>query len=372
MTDKSMFDILSKFDTASTRTVTESATATRSRSSSAGDPAMHDILSKFYSVAEAYPEYSGVTPDEELDTSNLEFDTRSTADRIEQDGSISDTYNMGVTQVSSPNVAQMAQQMRNKELQDDVNESEDQNVQVLNKIAQMIDDPEISKDDLLNYIEEYLKIVSDVMQKQNVKESADPVDTVTMDVPLLIRMLEFAREDASTDMDLHDVAEKLIALSANNGALTMSDYDAVVGGEVAEDAPDMSDRMQQLRGMRNRDAEANFAKTHAKYGIDGADMSSRMHSDALAHADEFNDPRKMAQTAMNMGMSPERVDRALPADFKFDEDVVSKDRAKRSDVVGKKTAVDDIVQELSKSYADFVAQVEEERDDMSFFKKDKK
>jgi hypothetical protein len=53
------------------------------------------------------------------------------------------------------------------------------------------------------------------------------------------------------------------------------------------------------------------------------------------------------------------------------EDVVSKDKAKGADVVGKKTAVDDVVQELSKSYADFIAQVEEEKDDMSFFKKGK-
>jgi hypothetical protein len=31
----------------------------------------------------------------------------------------------------------------------------------------------------------------------------NPKDTITVDVPLFIRLLEYAREDAKTDMDLH-------------------------------------------------------------------------------------------------------------------------------------------------------------------------
>lgn len=56
----------------------------------------------------------------------------------------------------------------------------------------------------------------------------NPTDTVTMDVPLLIRVMEFAREDAQTDMDLHDVAEKLISLSASGEALGMDSYNQIV------------------------------------------------------------------------------------------------------------------------------------------------
>ena len=47
----------------------------------------------------------------------------------------------------------------------------------------------------------------------------NPKDIIIMDVPLFIRMLEYAREDAKSDMDLHDVTEKVISLSANNKAL---------------------------------------------------------------------------------------------------------------------------------------------------------
>ena len=56
----------------------------------------------------------------------------------------------------------------------------------------------------------------------------NPMDVIKMDVPLLIRLLEYAREDAKADMDLHSVAENLIELSKNDLVLTMTDYDSIV------------------------------------------------------------------------------------------------------------------------------------------------
>jgi len=53
-------------------------------------------------------------------------------------------------------------------------------------------------------------------------------DVISMDVPLLIRLLEYAKEDAKTDMDLHRVAEKLIEQSKVVGILDMSVYEKVV------------------------------------------------------------------------------------------------------------------------------------------------
>jgi hypothetical protein len=53
------------------------------------------------------------------------------------------------------------------------------------------------------------------------------IDTVTVDVPLLIRLLEYAREDAQTDMDLHNVAERAIELSQEGRTLTMDDYNKI-------------------------------------------------------------------------------------------------------------------------------------------------
>jgi hypothetical protein len=77
----------------------------------------------------------------------------------------------------------------------------------------------------------------------------DVVDTITMDVPLFIRMLEYSREDAAEDMDLHDVTEKAIALNKEKSILSMDDYDAIVGG--AEEIQE--NKIKEL-------AEAVFAK----------------------------------------------------------------------------------------------------------------
>ena len=67
----------------------------------------------------------------------------------------------------------------------------------------------------------------------------NPTDTVKVDVPLLIRLLEFAREDAKTDMDLHDLAEKLVAGCKRGRTLTMKDYDRLVPEKQPEaPAPD--------------------------------------------------------------------------------------------------------------------------------------
>lgn len=58
------------------------------------------------------------------------------------------------------------------------------------------------------------------------REAVDKRDTVTFDIPFLIRVLEYAREDAKTDMDLHKVVTKLIQIR-NKGVLTMKDYNFV-------------------------------------------------------------------------------------------------------------------------------------------------
>ncbi len=68
----------------------------------------------------------------------------------------------------------------------------------------------------------------DAMIQAEVEDAKDAVDTITMDVPLFIRMLEYAREDASTDVDLHDVAEKAIKINKGKETLSMQDYEDIV------------------------------------------------------------------------------------------------------------------------------------------------
>lgn len=58
----------------------------------------------------------------------------------------------------------------------------------------------------------------------------NPVDVIRMDVPLFMRCLEFSREDAQDDADLHHLVEKAVELSKDGKTLTMDNYDDLAGG----------------------------------------------------------------------------------------------------------------------------------------------
>ena len=59
----------------------------------------------------------------------------------------------------------------------------------------------------------------------------NPKDAIKLDVPLFIRLLEYARKEANYDMDLHRVAENAIDLSRMGSTLGMKDYSNIVGSQ---------------------------------------------------------------------------------------------------------------------------------------------
>ena len=65
--------------------------------------------------------------------------------------------------------------------------------------------------------------------KQFNEDLDDP--KLCMSIPLFIRMLEYAREDAKTDMDLHVVTENAIELMEKNPVLCMDHYKTIVGAK---------------------------------------------------------------------------------------------------------------------------------------------
>jgi hypothetical protein len=71
----------------------------------------------------------------------------------------------------------------------------------------------------------------------------NPKDTIKLDVPLFIRLLEYAREDAKDDMDLHRVAENAIDLSRFAGTLGMIDYQNIIGPQ---------ENIEEIRRMQVR------------------------------------------------------------------------------------------------------------------------
>jgi len=66
------------------------------------------------------------------------------------------------------------------------------------------------------------------MVKKALMGPENPTDVASLDIPLLIRIMEFAKEDAQSDMDLHKVAENIIELSKEGKTLNMSDYNSIV------------------------------------------------------------------------------------------------------------------------------------------------
>ena len=89
------------------------------------------------------------------------------------------------------------------------------------------DKADLNKDGKLS---DYEKKRGAAIEKAMVKEEEqlDAIDIVTLDVPLFIRMLEYAKEEAADDMDLHELATKTIALSKQRGILSMEDYDTLI------------------------------------------------------------------------------------------------------------------------------------------------
>ena len=59
--------------------------------------------------------------------------------------------------------------------------------------------------------------------KEYIVERTDAKDTITFDIPLLIRVLELTRENIKSDIDLHKMVGKLIKIR-RKGILTMQDY----------------------------------------------------------------------------------------------------------------------------------------------------
>jgi len=99
---------------------------------------------------------------------------------------------------------------------------------------------------------------------------ADATDTVSMDIPLLLRMMEYAREDAKTDEDLHDVAEKMIALSKNHDYLCMDNYNEIVGSaahdHVEESCPHCGGLMLPESRL-NEKKDACYYKVKSRYKV---------------------------------------------------------------------------------------------------------
>jgi hypothetical protein len=88
------------------------------------------------------------------------------------------------------------------------------------------------------------------MSPEDMGDEDESSDNVTMDVPLLIRIMEWSHEDAQSDVELHKVAENLVAMAMEGRPLTMEDYDAAIQGVGQSDEEGMGDEQDSGYGDR--------------------------------------------------------------------------------------------------------------------------
>jgi hypothetical protein len=74
------------------------------------------------------------------------------------------------------------------------------------------------------------------------------MDTIKLDVPLFIRLLELAREEVKDDQDLHDVAE-IVTKMSQGGVVTMEHYPEIIKYMKQIDKPDELERIRKLGGL---------------------------------------------------------------------------------------------------------------------------
>jgi hypothetical protein len=111
----------------------------------------------------------------------------------------------------------------------------------------------------------------------------DKVDTITMDIPLFIRMLEYSREDAAEDMDLHDVTEKAISLGKERGILQMDDYDEIIG--TTEKVNEVNLKQSKLSSAEYQKAKKlkDFKSSDWKWNAD-EDLYTKVNEGELTEA----------------------------------------------------------------------------------------
>lgn len=85
---------------------------------------------------------------------------------------------------------------------------------------------------LLNKISNSL--IEKLTEEDLIQNKTNPQDVIKVDVPLFIRLLEYAHEDAKTDMDLHNITENIVKLSSKGDVLGMDSYNQIVKNSLDE------------------------------------------------------------------------------------------------------------------------------------------
>jgi hypothetical protein len=119
--------------------------------------------------------------------------------------------------------------------------------------------------------------------------SFDETDSVTLNVPLLIRLFEFVREDIDNDAQIHKLSENLIQ-NRGNGVLSMDHYDSLINGVKAAKT---IDKIFALGGLAEGASHADggiplvVKSTGQKIEIEGGELIMNKFSASETEKFEF-------------------------------------------------------------------------------------
>ena len=112
------------------------------------------------------------------------------------------------------------------------------------------------------------------LRVETASDAASNTSTVTMDIELFIRMLEWSREESGDDVDLHVITERMEQLGKH--PLTMKDYPQIVGADHKEPVepthdPDTSEEASDFWDSLSPAEKKVYLKAHphSKYGSSG-------------------------------------------------------------------------------------------------------
>jgi hypothetical protein len=75
------------------------------------------------------------------------------------------------------------------------------------------------------------------------------MDTIKINVPAFIRLIELAREEVKNDADLHDMAEIVTKISQKEGVVTMDHYKTIVNYMKTQGTEDELEQIRKLGGI---------------------------------------------------------------------------------------------------------------------------
>ena len=134
----------------------------------------------------------------------------------------------------------------------------------------------------------------------DIEENDDNL-VLRVNIPLMMRLLEYAKEDAKSDVELHQVVERLIDVCRNGDVADMSSYNRLIGN-VDNDSDD------QLEGTTESDKDKK-----PTYNVI---VGLRRKDEADAFADGIKQVRRIAKHGGDIELFVKINDELETCDFK--------------------------------------------------------